>query len=56
MSTMPTWKICRKCGKPYSYNPSVGEFKCPDCLSLKMQMMKKAGFLYRKIETGQRDK
>lgn len=31
MSLKPMFKKCRKCGRMYDYNPSVGTVKCPYC-------------------------
>ncbi len=31
MSTMEQFKLCPKCKKLYSWNPSVGSMWCPAC-------------------------
>ena len=31
MSMLPMSVKCSKCGKKFSYNPSVGNFLCPNC-------------------------
>lgn len=31
MTMVPEWKTCPKCRKKYSWNPDVGQFKCPHC-------------------------
>ena len=34
MSMRPIIKTCPACHKNYSFNPSVGQFKCPYCHGL----------------------
>ena len=31
MTMVREWKTCPKCGKKYSWNPDVGQFRCPYC-------------------------
>lgn len=32
MSMAPMYRKCLKCGQVYSYNPSVGDCRCPYCM------------------------
>lgn len=34
MTIIPIIKTCPACGKKYSWNPDVGQMKCPNCLGL----------------------
>lgn len=31
MSILPMYRICPKCNRRYSFNPSVGKIFCPYC-------------------------
>ena len=31
MTMLPKWKTCLKCHQMYSWNPDVGEIRCPRC-------------------------
>ena len=31
MSFVPEWRICPKCKRKYSWDPDVGNFRCPYC-------------------------
>ena len=34
MSIVPEYRKCKKCGKLYSFNPDVGQMRCPNCYGL----------------------
>lgn len=42
MSQAPVWKKCRRCGKVYDWNPSVGVTKCPYCVKKDREEAKKS--------------
>ena len=36
MSILPVYKICARCKKQYSWNPSLGKMMCPNCGLIKV--------------------
>ena len=36
MSLRPEYHRCLNCGKLWSFNPDVGQFRCPRCHSMEM--------------------
>ncbi len=52
MSMRPIIKTCPACHKNYSFNPSVGQFKCPYCYGLgKLEKESLISKLKRKIKS-----
>ena len=52
MSIHAIIKTCPACHKNYSFNPSVGQFKCPYCYGLgKLKKESLLSVLKRKLES-----
>ncbi len=51
MSLMPKFRNCKKCGKMYSWNPSVGKLNdklCPECWEKELKKVDKLNTIFRK--------
>ena len=45
MTLVPMKKRCPNCGKMYSFNPDVGMWRCPRCVSSGLEMPGKSVIL-----------